>query len=379
MLFTRLELKNLLSFQDTKVDLRPLNVLIGPNASGKSNLIDVMSLLRAAPASLSDAIRQGGGVRSWISGAVEAGRVASVICDVELEPSPSLRYTLAFAEEANAVMVVEESLCEGSEEHFTRQGSSARRRVSESGGSTATNHIPVSESFFSVYKNPSDPTRITNLGGALDAVRIYRDFSTSGARAPARYGSSVSAPKDCLSENGDNLALMLQELDFLGKMDVVNEYLKRFWDRFVRVKVRLEGGYAQTYVEEGGMKHPLSAARLSDGTLKFLCLLAALLNPNAPPLMCIEEPEAGMHPEAIPIVVDLLVEASERMQLIVTTHSEALVDALSDRPEDVLVCERDFDGGTQFKRLDKAQLGAWLERYTLGELWRKGEIGGTRW
>jgi len=64
---------------------------------------------------------------------------------------------------------------------------------------------------------------------------------------------------------------------------------------------------------------------------------------------------------------------------VVTTHSEALIDALSDRPEDVLVTERDFDNGTQFKRLDSKQLSVWLERYTLGALWRKGEIGGTRW
>ena len=74
-----------------------------------------------------------------------------------------------------------------------------------------------------------------------------------------------------------------------------------------------------------------------------------------------------------------MVEASERTQLIVTTHSEALIDALSDRPEDVLVCERDFDNGTQFRRLDRKQLSTWLERYTLGALWRKGELGGTRW
>jgi predicted ATPase len=67
------------------------------------------------------------------------------------------------------------------------------------------------------------------------------------------------------------------------------------------------------------------------------------------------------------------------MQLIVTTHSEALVDALTDRPETVLVCERDFDNGTQMKRLSKKDLKKWLEHYTLGELWRKGEIGGGRW
>jgi predicted ATPase len=95
--------------------------------------------------------------------------------------------------------------------------------------------------------------------------------------------------------------------------------------------------------------------------------------------MCIEEPELGLHPDAMQIVADALLEASESMQLIVTTHSDALVDALTDRPETVLVCERGFDSGAQMKRLSKKKLAAWLEHYSLGELWRKGEIGGGRW
>ena len=124
---------------------------------------------------------------------------------------------------------------------------------------------------------------------------------------------------------------------------------------------------------------PLVVLRLSDGTLKFLCLLAVLLGTEPPPLICIEEPEVGLHPEAIQIVAEALVDASERTQLIVTTHSEALVDALSESPEDVLVTERDFDNGTQFRRLERKQLALWLERYSLGGLWRKGELGGNRW
>src|ERR1700680_769722 len=79
---------------------------------------------------------------------------------------------------------------------------------------------------------------------------------------------------------------------------------------------------------------------------------AVLLEKRLPPLICIEEPEVGLHPEAIQIVAEALVDASERTQLIVTTHSEALIDALSDRPEDVLVTESDFDNGTQFERID---------------------------
>jgi predicted ATPase len=168
-------------------------------------------------------------------------------------------------------------------------------------------------------------------------------------------------------------------MDFKGLREKMQAYLHRFSDRFNNVKVRLDGPFAKTYIDESGLLEPLVSWRLSDGTLKFLCILAVLLDPDPAPLICIEEPEVGLHPEAIQIVAEALAEASERTQLIVTTHSEALIDALSDRPEDVIVTERDFDNGTQFRRLEKKQLSLWLERYSLGQLWRKGEIGGNRW
>ena len=109
-----------------------------------------------------------------------------------------------------------------------------------------------------------------------------------------------------------------------------------------------------------------------------MCLLAVLLDPDPAPLVCIEEPEQGLHPDAIQIVAQALREASERMQLIVTTHSRELIDAFSDAPESVLVCERGTDDGTQCRRLATADLDEWLEHYTLGQLWRNGEIGGNR-
>ena len=127
------------------------------------------------------------------------------------------------------------------------------------------------------------------------------------------------------------------------------------------------------------LSQPTPSNRLSDGTLKFLCLLAVLLNPQPPPLICIEEPELGLHPDALSLVAEALAEASERTQLIVTTHSPALVDAFSGRPEAVVVCERVSHGASELRRLSRKQLDIWLERYSLGELWRKGEIGGNRW
>ena len=122
----------------------------------------------------------------------------------------------------------------------------------------------------------------------------------------------------------------------------------------------------------------IPATRLSDGTLRYLCLLSILLHPEPPPVVVIEEPELGLHPDLLPTVADLLVSASERSQLIVTTHSDVLVDALTDTPESVIVTEK-HDGQTVMRRLDKADLAKWLKDYTLGNLWSSGQIGGNRW
>ncbi len=371
MLFKRLELKNLLSFIDTKVELRPLNVLIGANASGKSNLIEAISLLQSAPVGFENAIRRGGGVRSWVSIAEGAGPVASMDCGVADEDARDLQYRLSFASESHSVVIAEESLADGVVPYFTRRGS--RVEFHE----TVT--VPPAESVLSVYKSPSDPTPVTKVGRLLEHIRIYREFATSGPNDTLRIGVSVTAPKDRLAENGGNLARVLQERYHRRQLERIEYYLNRFCDRFGSILIGLEGVYVQTYVEEKGLRDLLPASRLSDGTLKFLCLATALLDPDPPPLLCFEEPEIGLHPEAIQLVAELLVEASAKTQVIVTTHSKALVDAFTDRPETVLVCERDFGGGTQFVRLDEARLRTWLERYTLGDLWEKGEIGGTRW
>src|SRR4030042_5600050 len=100
---------------------------------------------------------------------------------------------------------------------------------------------------------------------------------------------------------------------------------------------------------EGEYKIP--ATRLSDGTLRYLCLLSILCHPNPPPLVCIEEPELGLHPDVLPNLALLMLSASERCQLIVTTHSDILVDALTEIPESVIVCEKQ-GGSTRMQRLN---------------------------
>jgi len=121
----------------------------------------------------------------------------------------------------------------------------------------------------------------------------------------------------------------------------------------------------------------IPANRLSDGTLRWLALLTILLHPAPPPVVCLEEPELGLHPDAIRLLGELLIEASKRTQLIVTTHSDSLVDQFTKIPEAVVVFEKQ-EGSTVLKRLNGKQLSSWLERYSLGQLWRTGEIGGNR-
>ncbi len=185
-------------------------------------------------------------------------------------------------------------------------------------------------------------------------------------------------PTDFLLPDSSNLALVLHEMQQRAPVrQKLLEYLQRFYSSAQHISTRINAGTVQLYIDEG-MDELVPATRLSDGTLRYLSLLAILLHPTPPPLVCIEEPELGLHPDILPTIGELLIDASQRTQLVVTTHSDALVSALSEVPECVVVCEPG-ENGSQLRRLDREALSEWLGRYSLGEMWRMGEIGGTRW
>ena len=179
-----------------------------------------------------------------------------------------------------------------------------------------------------------------------------------------------------MNEGGGNLPLVLSQLHGANKRAFLSA-LSELFDGIVDIQCPVTGGTVALFLEESGNRS-IPATRLSDGTLRYLCLLAILLHPEPPPLICIEEPELGLHPDLLPTLSDLMREASERTQLIVTTHSDVLVDTLTDQPESVVVCEK-HDGQTEMRRLDKCDLAKWLNDYRLGDLWTSGELGGNRW
>ena len=183
---------------------------------------------------------------------------------------------------------------------------------------------------------------------------------------------------DVLEEDFANLGLFLNRLKtrFPAAKKAILNGLKDLYDGIHDFDVLVEGGTVQVFFTEGDFVIP--ATRLSDGTLRYLCLLAILCDPEPPPLICIEEPELGLHPDILPKVGDLLRAASEQTQIIVTTHSDILVDTMTETPEAVVVCSKQ-QGQTTMERLNPDDLGEWLKKYRLGQLWTKGEIGGTRW
>ena len=121
------------------------------------------------------------------------------------------------------------------------------------------------------------------------------------------------------------------------------------------------------------MKHAQSAADLSDGTLRFLYLIAILANPLPPELIAIDEPEMGLHPSMLPIIAEYARDASKRTQVILTTHSAELLDAFSEYSPTVTVAKWE-NGQSAFNIVTNAQLDYWLQDYTLGKLFRSGSL-----
>jgi predicted ATPase len=214
------------------------------------------------------------------------------------------------------------------------------------------------------------------LAKAYEGLMFFRDWSF-GSVSPIRQPQRADSPGNFLREGGENLALVLNQLrrEPDAKAQIIT-LLNELYEGIDDYETFVQGGYVELFLREG--KQLIPATRLSDGTLRYLCLLAILLHPTPPPLICLEEPELGLHPDAIVAVGKLIKEASLRTQLIVTTHSQMLIDTLSESPEDVVVVSKE-EGSTHFKRLDADKLRPYLATDSLGNLWNSGQFGGNRW
>ena len=388
--------RNILSYgpDTTPFELEPLNVLIGPNASGKSNLIDVLSILRAAPSDLPEPIRRGGGTREWLWKGREPLVPASL--EVTVEPHSTgimpLRYLLSFTHLRNQFELWDEAL-ENERPHpghyrpffyyrYQRGHPMINVKSSEPSGFIERRlhreDAHPEESILSQRRDPDSYPELTYLARQFKQIGLYRGWDISSG-SPLRQPQRADLPHKTLLEDGSNLGVVLSNL--MNRPAVGSDLLDRmrvFYPLIKHITTPISGGTVEVSFHEHNLQHPIPATRLSDGSLHYLLLLVVLCNPEPDLVTCIEEPELGLHPDIIPEIADLLVEASSRTQLIVTTHSDVLVDALTEVPESVVVCEKQGPA-THLRRLDRKALKPWLGRYRLGELWSSGNIGGNRW
>jgi predicted ATPase len=393
-----IRLRNVLSFGPStpELELRPLNVLIGPNGSGKSNLVDAISLLRAAPYKLTDPIQAGGGINEWLwKGSARPEPIEISVSVHQPWRGVPLRHCINLAMIGQRPEVVNEVVenrdptdASQSEPFFYYRFQEGRAVLNtRTNNSTAgiyserelpREDLPADRSVLFHRRDPELYPEITYLANKYAAIRTFSEWNHVRT-SPARRPQPTDLAGDFLQDDASNLALVLNELAL--RSGPRTELVRRLKDADVSItdfSTKVQGGTIQLYLHYEGLKTPVPATRLSDGTYRYLCLLAVLCHPDPPAMVCLEEPELGLHPDLLPGLADLLVEASERMQLIVTTHSDTLVDGLSKTPESVVVCEK-HEGATTLRRLKKAELSRWLKRYGLGQLWNKGEIGGNRW
>lgn len=411
MLIHKLKLSGLLSFGPKGIDLQmePLNVLIGPNGSGKSNFLEALGLLKSAPRGLSESFRRDG-IYEWLWKGQGAPETIGIDAVVDYPPTVGLRHSLALADRGGRPIVADEKV-EPSETHSDEREAQSYYRPprneqvasmferskldseEKSKGSFPGNRkhprrvghyrpgavefagdFQPEESLLSFAAFENHPA-LWHLQEQYRRIHLYREWMF-GPSTAVRQSQSAHDRADFLAEDGGNLALVLSHFRGQRKRRLLAA-LQELFDGIVDITCPVTSGSVSLFLEEGGGRQ-IPASRLSDGTLRYLCLLAILLHAEPPPLVAIEEPELGLHPDVVAKVAELLVDASRRTQLVVTTHSRMLVDALSDHASSVVVCEKE-NGESRFARLDGDRLKAWLDEYSLGDLWSSGELGGNRW
>ena len=329
MLIESISLDSILSFKQAHLDLRPLNVLIGVNGAGKSNLIQAIGLTglthhKSLPSRYSRT------TVDWIwkgPDAPGAGEIQVTLPQAK-DGGEHRKYALRI-----------------SEEH-------------------PEGRVTITE---------SDPTGAAAALGEMWVQDHWDTRAGSPARRPTPSGSQQTFPHPDIS----NLAQALHHLAEGPAGDKVQQEMGWLCRERTELRTSLDQeGYTFRLVE-GGDETTIPQTRVSEGILRYLGLMAILCHPEPPPLVCLKQPERDIHPDLHARLAVLLMEASQRTQIVVETHATEILDRLWEDPESIIVCERMPLEGTTLTRIRKEDVQELLERYELGEMWRSGHLGGN--
>jgi predicted ATPase len=345
-------------------ELGPVNILIGANGCGKSNFVSFFFLLREmVEGRLEKATNKAGGADIFLFGgpkvtkAIEA-RLEFGLNGYRFSLEPTADNRLIFADErieyhpgpAMATTPVDRSIGQGHGESQLKAGTGSgwNYRVAQ------------------------------YVCEAVSSWTVYHFHDTSETAATRRRCSIRTNER--LQPDAGNLAAFLYRLREEDKetYDLICETVRLVAPFFKGFKLRPKKGKDDRYLEleweQKDTDYVFHPSQLSDGTLRFIALATALLQPAPPATVLIDEPELGLHPQALDVLASLILQAQERTQLIVSTQSAPLLNLFE--PEQVVVMDRE-EGESRFRRLDADSLREWLAQdYTLGELWQKNVYGG---
>jgi predicted ATPase len=399
-MFDYIKIEGFRSFKKVELEMPRLAVLIGPNGGGKSNFTDLLMLMaEAGNGQLAKGVSRRGGFPSIAFGFDPSQEVRTELLFKEaLDPDPRIvavqgvdekldvRFKVAAQNYGFIARIAKESVCQES----ARQPSLSAEIVSrgpmgavfrapnEAGVVVAEERrgVTFTELVISEVRDPIKYPAASAVLKELSGWTFYRDIDVgpeSRVRQPVLIRPDVQ-----LLPDGSNLSSVFHEIQqgYPDNWDEILEILKTAYPDFVKLTVRAGGGDGKVHLqwfEQPHEKGGLSANLLSDGTLKLLCLIAILKSPNPSPLICIDEPELGLHPDWVKLVAELLQDAASRTQVIVATHSPQIVAKLE--PEEVIVTEKE-NGETQMARLSTEDLEKWLRDFNLADLWLSGHLGG---
>jgi predicted ATPase len=351
---TRLCISGYRSLRDVRLEIGQLTVVTGANGSGKSSLYRALRLLAdVAQGRIIQSLAMEGGLQSvlWagpesFSRAMKAGvqpvqgtrRKAPVglqlgfssddygyAIDLGL-PVPDSRWfdkdPVIKAESLWTGLVLGRANC-----FAQRKGPSVSLRNQEGEWRLAYDRLAACDSMLTHCSDPRDAVELLLLRENMRAWRFYDHFRTD-AEAPARR-RQIGTRTPVLASDGADLAAAIATIQEVGAED---ELARTIDDAFPggSVGVRDTGGYFEVEMRQHGLLRALTAAELSDGTLRYLLLVAALLSPQPPTLMILNEPETSLHPDLLPALARLIAGASKETQVIVVSHAAALVSALEE-------------------------------------------------
>jgi predicted ATPase len=355
----KLSIRNFKSIREQTLDLGALNVFIGGNGSGKSNLVEVFRFLR-------EIVDQNLGGYTAMRGGADAllhfGRKVS--------PSMSVRLEFGESDTSNAYSVnltgtPEDELIVARETSYFHQRKNYDVPYDHLISSGAKESKLRTDGHVSAQQVTRD----------LESYRIYHFHDTSGS-APMRGTNDVDDNR-VLRPQAENLAAFLYWLQEKQSAHMANiqetvRQIAPFFDRFRLAPLKLNPSKIRLEWQEKGTDTYFNASALSDGTLRFICLATLLLQPTLPPLLLLDEPELGLHPAAITLLAALLDSASTRTQVMIATQSVTLVNQF----EPVKVWTVDREGHESvFRHLSEEKMTGWLDDYALGDLWEKNVIG----